>query len=85
MPPTTLNSEEPEIGGGSRPPARLHALNESPSEKEGKFKGRTVPDLVAAKPSMKVPPKRKGNAIRAARLHVPSLPSMKVPPKRKGN
>ena len=35
-------------------------------------------------PSMKVPPKRKGNA---ALPHIPCRrpPSMKVPPKRKGN
>ncbi len=37
-------------------------------------------------PSMKVPPKRKGNArARVAREVFPHAPSMKVPPKRKGN
>ena len=38
-------------------------LNESPSEKEGKF---LTPDAVAVAlaPSMKVPPKRKGNVRR---------------------
>ena len=41
-------------------------LNESPSEKEGKF--RPVSGAVHAnEPSMKVPPKRKGN-FRAASL-----------------
>ena len=35
-------------------------LNESPSEKEGKL--RVLPDTVRVRrPSMKVPPKRKGN------------------------
>ena len=46
-----------------RTPGELHteySLNESPSEKEGKFLclGRWV---VIRWPSMKVPPKRKGN------------------------
>ena len=37
------------------------ALNESPSEKEGKF--RLIWQMMAhISPSMKVPPKRKGNA-----------------------
>ena len=61
------------------------ALNESPSEKEGKL--LTVAPVVSSLwPSMKVPPKRKGNgecgvSVKCA-VHVPS---MKVPPKRKGN
>ena len=52
-------------GNCSRPaaPNSKSALNESPSEKEGKF----VPGVAVARiidgPSMKVPPKRKGNAI----------------------
>ena len=59
-------------------------LNESPSEKEGK-----LPALYAQNrsppPSMKVPPKRKGNP-RVVKFHAYySRPSMKVPPKRKGN
>ena len=37
-------------------------------------------------PSMKVPPKRKGNAAPRASLFTQHVkPSMKVPPKRKGN
>ena len=40
--------------------ARREPLNESPSEKEGKL--RVLPDTVRVRrPSMKVPPKRKGN------------------------
>ena len=65
--------------------ASLHkALNESPSEKEGKCQTRTDQKSCCADPSMKVPPKRKGNgaAINDGRL---VGPSMKVPPKRKGN
>ena len=41
---------------------RLIPLNESPSEKEGKlYKGRTYA-ISKKEPSMKVPPKRKGNS-----------------------
>ena len=37
-------------------------------------------------PSMKVPPKRKGNSLLALAIgRKMGLPSMKVPPKRKGN
>ena len=36
-------------------------LNESPSEKEGKFSSMESPAWVVLSPSMKVPPKRKGN------------------------
>ena len=38
----------------------LETLNESPSEKEGKFRGLSF-RLLPNGPSMKVPPKRKGN------------------------
>ena len=61
------------------------ALNESPSEKEGKFE-LFAGARVICQPSMKVPPKRKGNfmLILTGAAGVWS-PSMKVPPKRKGN
>ena len=36
-------------------------------------------------PSMKVPPKRKGNAVDPQLMARVERPSMKVPPKRKGN
>ena len=39
---------------------RLIPLNESPSEKEGKCQ-LTIQGKIHPKPSMKVPPKRKGN------------------------
>ena len=46
--------------GGLSATTRLLTLNESPSEKEGKL--RANPDhAVIVGPSMKVPPKRKGN------------------------
>ena len=61
-----------------------NCLNESPSEKEGKWVGavalRPVP-----KASMKVPPKRKGNTGNGCLVAVALNASMKVPPKRKGN
>ena len=60
-------------------------LNESPSEKEGKYIGKAVTHPTPAVPSMKVPPKRKGNVVENRNEDVECLPSMKVPPKRKGN
>ena len=39
----------------------LRPLNESPSEKEGKSKAQIEEGVPKAVPSMKVPPKRKGN------------------------
>ena len=59
-------------------------LNESPSEKEGKcLCYRAYPRWY--RPSMKVPPKRKGNRASHTRCRWNPPPSMKVPPKRKGN
>ena len=40
---------------------------------------------IRLRPSMKVPPKRKGNNGALLGLLFLDLPSMKVPPKRKGN
>ena len=59
-------------------------LNESPSEKEGKYKFVTV-NHASDIPSMKVPPKRKGNQVPTYQIVKTWGPSMKVPPKRKGN
>ena len=62
------------------------ALNESPSEKEGKFVlGRLCGGQFYQPPSMKVPPKRKGNDDLPLGFVGEDVPSMKVPPKRKGN
>ncbi len=41
--------------------------------------------FVELRPSMKVPPKRKGNSKTASFGSHVKKPSMKVPPKRKGN
>ena len=61
-------------------------LNESPSEKEGKLPPEPEVSENTMIPSMKVPPKRKGNLMRRFLCWVkPPRPSMKVPPKRKGN
>ena len=43
--------------------SRRHRLNESPSEKEGKFACKVTVDEFWKIASMKVPPKRKGNTI----------------------
>ena len=61
------------------------ALNESPSEKEGKWNSGNAESSSSLRPSMKVPPKRKGNGGAALGLLYSLKPSMKVPPKRKGN
>ena len=59
-------------------------LNESPSEKEGKWTFDILrASLIHA--SMKVPPKRKGNTMRNRPPAHHVFASMKVPPKRKGN
>ena len=42
------------------------SLNESPSEKEGKLSPSTGWTCSGTRPSMKVPPKRKGNPIGGA-------------------
>ena len=65
--------------------SRSTCLNESPSEKEGKCNNGQAQAVVVRYASMKVPPKRKGNAAaeRATCAFRPA--SMKVPPKRKGN
>ena len=60
-------------------------LNESPSEKEGKYDVLVLVLLREDIASMKVPPKRKGNFCVCAVFGVYVRASMKVPPKRKGN
>ena len=61
------------------------SLNESPSKKEGKYHSGSFSASAPARPSMKVPPKRKGNDAVGFDGGVDAGPSMKVPPKRKGN
>ena len=48
--------------------ARGYALNESPSEKEGKCQGNLL-GASERDPSMKVPPKRKGNGHKIKAAH----------------
>ena len=60
-------------------------LNESPSEKEGKCLPKPKNNLAVIAPSMKVPPKRKGNFHSSVSDVIVCEPSMKAPPKRKGN
>ena len=62
----------------------LTSLNESPSEKEGKYSTNRRFSQIG-QPSMKVPPKRKGNDFDLFVVGFGLFPSMKVPPKRKGN
>ena len=59
-------------------------LNESPSEKEGKF-GQIVGYARVSAASMKALPKRKGNLIDYGAEAVRERASMKALPKRKGN
>ena len=63
----TLNESPSEKEGKSTDRAHRQGLegplNESPSEKEGKFDSVAAPGAKIRGPSMKVPPKRKGNKI----------------------
>ena len=70
---------------GDNSKSQLCTLNESPSEKEGKFVDQIPEAQGTCSPSMKVPPKRKGNAAGCRSNRRLVSPSMKVPPKRKGN
>ena len=86
---TALNESPSEKEGKCRqqrrPLSQLLTLNESPSEKEGKF--LLLPPLLLPRrrPSIKAPPKRKGNLKLSAGHDRMARPSMKAPPKRKGN
>ena len=53
--------------------AASSTLNESPSEKEGKYRG-AFGRITLNTPSMKVPPKRKGNDPPVLFCSVPSFP-----------
>ena len=65
--------------------ANTRSLNESPSEKEGKYRPKPAAKKISTFASMKVPPKRKGNIFVTRRCKAGVIASMKVPPKRKGN
>ena len=51
------------MASGNEVTNALVGLNESPSEKEGKFAARRSRSQSVLDASMKVPPKRKGNAV----------------------
>ena len=55
------SEKEGKSGGRAGENFRGKTLNESPSEKEGKWRSHRCGRLALAVPSMKVPPKRKGN------------------------
>ena len=58
----------------------LVALNESPSEKEGKWKSGQPSKGLFGAPSMKVPPKRKGNSYpKIARNHAAETGASREP------
>ena len=67
-----------------RPYGAGYGLNESPSEKEGKFNS-AASGLSHHGASMKALPRRKGNVSSLERQHLRLTASMKAPPKRKGN
>ena len=59
------------------------SLNESPSEKEGKYLGAvTIPNNELA--SMKVPPKRKGNSATAGSRILPASSLNESPSEKEG-
>ena len=68
----------------STPAATVSALNESPSEKEGKFS--TVHIVPTDRETLNESPSEKEGKFHMQRLVLSAQkPSMKVPPKRKGN
>ena len=81
---TTLNESPSEKEGKSDRTAHRAAhsasLNESPSEKEGKYQGCTAALGRVRAPSMKVPPKRKGNSYpKIARNHAAETGASREP------
>ena len=63
------------VGGEYLPP-----LNESPSEKEGKYSSGKITNQRTTRPSMKVPPKRKGNSYpKIARNHAAETGASREP------
>ena len=59
-------------------------LNESPSEKEGKYLQRKRFRRIVGAPSMKVPPKRKGNAQPEPRKEKPVSALNESPSEKEG-
>ena len=83
----TLNESPSEKEGKFRGQTLLihitTTLNESPSEKEGKFTCRDQLDSLIL-PSMKVPPKRKGNPLRWSREETDTSPLNESPSEKEG-
>ena len=63
---------------------KTRPLNESPSEKEGKYE-LLVPLSIASGTLNESPSEKEGKSNPLTRRHAMNRPSMKVPPKRKGN
>ena len=61
------------------------SLNESPSEKEGKFRLPRIDRLSSSCPLNESPSEKEGKFLPEPRRPILVQPSMKVPPKRKGN
>ena len=70
--------ESPTRGHESRP------LNESPSEKEGKSPSTATHTPTVTEPSMKVPPKRKGNFGSEGAMRQSSHPLNESPSEKEG-
>ena len=60
------------------------SLNESPSEKEGKYKPPLLPRALPPPPSMKVPPKRKGNTYPYIYYHYYQISLNESPSEKEG-
>ena len=81
---TALNESPSEKEGKSFSQAEqtlpVIPLNESPSEKEGKFQSNHSEPQTQPLPSMKVPPKRKGNSYpKIARNHAAETGASREP------
>ena len=63
---------------------RVIALNESPSEKEGKSRASASASARCINPSMKVPPKRKGNSKMGSKGSLRISPLNESPSEKEG-
>ena len=74
------SEKEGKFGVDVTPLADVTSLNESPSEKEGKFEFLVLLYVLRVSPSMKVPPKRKGNSYpKIARNHAAETGASREP------
>ena len=77
------SEKEGKCPGDQSTAAQNRPLNESPSEKEGKFEVSCVLSAVF-EPSMKVPPKRKGNILTTTDTAAGILPLNESPSEKEG-